>query len=78
MRKCSVGTRRLRGRLAVLYWWRCATRGSAGGGATVGHGNVQCEEMASARSVRRARLLAVDSERAVVRALSPKPIDILV
>src|ERR1035441_5140508 len=49
-----------------------------GGGATVGHGNVHREDAASARSARTARLLAVDSERAVARASSPKPIDILV
>jgi hypothetical protein len=42
------------------------------------YGNVYREDAAPVRSVRTARLLAVDNERAVATASSPKPIDILV
>jgi hypothetical protein len=45
---------------------------------TVGHGNADQADAASALSARTARRLAVDSERAVAWAWSPRPIDILV
>jgi hypothetical protein len=56
----------------------CHPCGEDGGGAVAGHGDARRADAASARSARTARRLAVDSERAVAGAWSPRPIDILV
>ena len=58
--------------------WQSVPGACPGGGAAVGHGHAHRADAASARSDRAARRLAVDSERAVARAWSPRPIDILV
>ena len=55
-----------------------ALRGSAGVAATLVTATLIVRARTSARSPRTARRLAVDSERAVARASSPRPIDILV
>ena len=64
----ATGFRHPQVRDARQRWWRCG----------VGRGDAHRAAAASARSARTARRLAVDSERAVARAWSPRPIDILV